>query len=358
MQQTSVGRLGALVAALAVLVALSGCTIPLVNVEVPINLPGSSSAADSGTAESGSTSASRPNVPAAKLPIGVSTSVDEARDKVLAGKASVLSDGALVVPGYLTVGVRTHTSSAPLCVQGDGGQLYGMDVDLGAALASELGLKVRYVSVVDTTTLGSQCDVVMDTAPDASGRVAVVGNYVQTASSFFYRGATAVLSPTDLAGKSVGLQSGSVSETVLNRTGLMMSQQAFGSLNEAFDALSAGQVDFVLCEAYPGGYLAMLHPGISFAGSLVQPDSYGIGILSSNAELTNAAQAAYDVIAVNGVLGGIQQRWIGAMPALSEFSLIANVPEGDSSASHTAPDQTGVGSSNGSGAGSNAVTSV
>ncbi|MBR3234458.1 MAG: amino acid ABC transporter substrate-binding protein [Atopobiaceae bacterium] len=349
MRQARLAWIGAFAIALATLVVLSGCTIPFVNVEVPVNVP---------EAEEVGQEASDLGIPVVKLPFGVSTSVEEARQKVLSGKASTLGEGTLVVPGYLTVGVRTLTSSAPMCVQGENGILYGLDVDLAAALASEMGLKVRYVSVTDTSLLGSDCDIVMDTAPDTSGRVAVVGNYVQTASSFFYRGDTTVLVPTDLGGKSVGLQSGSNSETVLNRTGLMMSQQSFPSLNDAFDALAAGQVDFVLCEAYPGAYLATFHPGVSFAGSLELPEYYGVGALSANSELVGQLQAAYDVITANGTLEDVRSRWVGSMPALSEFSLIPDIPEGDSSASLTSPDQVGVGSNNGSGAGANAITSI
>ena len=110
------------------------------------------------------------------LPIGVTTSVEEARQSVLSGKAATLSEGSLVMPGYLTVGVKTTMSSAPMCVLGEGGALYGLDADLGAALASEMGLKVRYVPVTDGSALGQQCDIIMNGRSNNPDTITIAGS--------------------------------------------------------------------------------------------------------------------------------------------------------------------------------------
>lgn len=351
--------------ALAMSVALSGCTIPFINVEVPFDLPELPFELPSLP----SVDLSNLNINPIKLPVGVTTSVDEARQEVLAGKSATLSDDALVAPGYLSVGVKLASSSAPMCVAGDGGSLFGLDVDLGAALASEMGLKVRYIPVVDDSSLGKDCDVVMNSHSDNPDAVAVAGTYVESASSFFTKGEPTVVAATDLGGKSVGLQSGSASEAVLNDTGLKMSQKSFATLNEAFEALAAGEVDYVLCEAYPGAYLAALHTGISFAGSLETPVTSGIAMLPSNAELVAAVQTAFDGISSNGIYNVVRTRWVGNMPVLTSDSVIQNVPEGTKSndKSDDASDQSdsnetdatdSEGEGDGSDAGSNAITSL
>ena len=89
---------------------------------------------------------------------------------------------------------------------------------------------------------------------------------------------------------------------VLNNTGLKMSQKSYASLNEAFDALANGEVDYVLCEAYPGAYLASLHKGIGFAGSLEVPVTSGVAVLTENAALATQVQTAFDTISQNGIL--------------------------------------------------------
>lgn len=323
MRQTGMGKVRALVAALSVSMALTGCTIPFVNIEVPFELPDLSSL-------------HLPQLPQVdfeslgikpiNLPIGVQTSVEEARQNMLSGNASTLDDSSLVRPGYLTVGLKTVNSFAPTCVEGEAGSVYGLDVDLAAVLASEMGLRVRYVPVVDTSTLGVDCDVVMNAQSSDPNSVVVAGTYVESAISFFHRGDVLVVAPTDLGGKSVGVQSGSVSEAALNDTGLKMSQKAYENLNEAFNALDAGEVDFVLCDAYPGAYLASLHDGISFAGALQKPETSGVAVLASNEALVNEIQAAFDTASNNGLLEGVRTRWVGSMPPLTTDSQIQNIP--------------------------------
>lgn len=342
------GRVRAAVAALAVTTALTGCTIPFVNIEVPIDLPDLSQV---NLPDLPQIDLEKFNIPRFTLPIGVTTSVDEARQSVLASNVSTLSDDALVLPGYLTVGVKTETSTAPLCIQGDGGRLSGMDADIAAALASELGLKVRYIPVTDASSLGTEVDVIMNGRTDNPDDITIAGTYVEAAISFFHKGETTVSIPTDLGGKSVGLQAGSQAEAMLNGTGLKMSQKAYANLNEAFDGLAAGEVDYVLCEAYPGAYLASLHQGITFAGSLESPVTAGVAVLTSNTELTSQLQSAFAAISQNGILELIRMRWVGQMPTLTIDSQIQNVPVSDTPAQTEDVDD-------GSDAGSIAVTGL
>jgi polar amino acid transport system substrate-binding protein len=137
-----------------------------------------------------------------------------------------------------------------------------------------------------------------------------------------------------------------------------MSQHPYDNLNEAFNALDNGEVDFVLCEAYPGGYLATLHEGISFAGALEAPTTSGVAVSASNEELVSAVQSAFDTISANGVFEGLRSRWVGAMPTLTTDSVIQGVPAGSDSASATSPEQSGDEASDGSDAGSNAITNI
>lgn len=302
----------AVACALTVVVALSGCTIPFVNVEVPlpdlpnINLPDISSLP----------------IPKFKLPIGVNTSVDEARQAARTGRPYQLSDTALVAPGFLTVGLKTATSQAPTCFIGTDGNLYGLDVDLGAAIASEMGLLVRYVSVTDSSALGTQCDIIMNGQTDNPDSIAIAGTYIESATSFFYKGEPTVATATELGGKSVGVQSGSQSESILNSSGLKMSQHGYANVNDAFAGLAAGEVDYVLCDSYAGAYLANQHPGMAFAGALEAPTTSGIAVSAPNAELVDAVRSSFETISANGIFEGVRARWVGTMPTLTTSSQI------------------------------------
>ncbi|MEE1208566.1 MAG: transporter substrate-binding domain-containing protein, partial [Parafannyhessea umbonata] len=220
-----------------------------------------------------------------------------------------------------------------LYVGSSSGKAYGMDVDLASALADELGLKVRFVSVDDANPgLGTTCDVLMGAVDGQVGGATVVGDYAEQASAFFHRGDTGVAKVDDLSSKSVGVQTGSVSQTALSKTGLVMSVKTYDNLNAAFDALESGGVDYVLCDAYSGAYLSARYDEVFLAGTLDAPKAQGIAVSSQNAELADAVKAAYDAVEKNGLMGLVRRRWVAGMDALSASSQVQDVPAGSPTA--------------------------
>lgn len=262
---------------------------------------------------------------------GPEASVGEA----LAAKTAALSPkvDSTISKGVLTVGIDTQDGMVPLYVGSDSGRAYGMDVDLASALADELGLKVRFVSVDDANPgLGTTCDVLMGAVDGQVGATTVVGDYAEQASAFFHKGDTGIAKVDDLSSKSVGVQTGSVSQTALSKTGLMMSVKTYDNLNAAFDALESGGVDYVLCDAYSGAYLSARYEEVCLAGTLDAPKAQGIAVSSQNAELADAVKAAYDAVEKNGLMGLVRRRWVAGMDPLSASSQVQDVPAGSPTA--------------------------
>ncbi|MBM6989541.1 MAG: transporter substrate-binding domain-containing protein [Olsenella umbonata] len=262
---------------------------------------------------------------------GPEASVGEA----LAAKTAALSPKveSTISKGVLTVGIDTQDGMVPLYVGSDSGRAYGMDVDLASALADELGLKVRFVSVDDANPgLGTTCDVLMGAVDGQVGATTVVGDYAEQASAFFHKGDTGIAKVDDLSSKSVGVQTGSVSQTALSKTGLMMSVKTYDNLNAAFDALESGGVDYVLCDAYSGAYLSARYEEVCLAGTLDAPKAQGIAVSSQNAELADAVKAAYDAVEKNGLMGLVRRRWVAGMDPLSASSQVQDVPAGSPTA--------------------------
>lgn len=255
--------------------------------------------------------------------------------EALAAKTAALSPKvtSTISKGVLTVGIDTQDSMVPLYVGSSSGKAYGMDVDLASALADELGLKVRFVSVDDANPgLGTTCDVLMGAVDGQVGGATVVGDYAEQASAFFHKGDTGVAKVDDLSSKSVGVQMGSVSQTALSKTGLVMSVKTYDNLNAAFDALESGGVDYVLCDAYSGAYLSARYDEVFLAGTLDAPKAQGIAVSSQNAELADAVKAAYDAVEKNGLMGLVRRRWVAGMDALSASSQVQDVPAGSPTA--------------------------
>lgn len=255
-------------------------------------------------------------------------SVEQARAAQVAALSPKVESSSLVQAGYLTVGLRTNRAAVPMCVELDG-KVVGVDVDMASALADELGLKVRFVSVTNVgKALESECDVVMDvSAEEGASSCKVVGSYAEAATAFFHRGDMGIAKVEDLSSKSVGLQGGSVSQKALAATSLVMTEKAFDNLNDAFTALSSGSIDYVLCDAYPGAYLASISTNIYFAGTLDAPTSEGVAVANANAALQTAVRDALAKVQSDGRADVVRSRWVGGMPALSASSQIKDVPQ-------------------------------
>ena len=257
----------------------------------------------------------------------MNTSVAEARAAARDALSPVVTDDALHQAGTLTVGILA-TETAPLALTTSDGTQSGIDIDTACALADALGLaSVSFVPVSNVSTaLQDQCDIVMGVTAEEAGDAMVVGSYVQNATGLFTKQAvTAPVDATALSGARMGVQGESVSQAVLSDYDLDVTQQTFSNLNEAFDALDAGTVDYVVCDAYSGAYLSTAYTDVSFAGVL--DEVVPVGIAVSSAELQTALQSALDEISTNGVGDIARARWVGSLPALSEVSRVTGLVE-------------------------------
>ena len=178
------------------------------------------------------------------------TSVAEAIAAKTEENQPTVSTPAIIEDGYLTVGLRTAETTAPFCIVQSSGEVSGMDIEIASLLADALGLKVRFVNVVSVeASLGVDCDIVMNVAVGDAGGATVVGAYAENATALFRVGGSGIASADELYGATVGLQSGSVSQRALAEQGIGMYENSYDNLNEAFEALAAGEVQYVCCAA-------------------------------------------------------------------------------------------------------------
>lgn len=244
-------------------------------------------------------------------------SVEEARSARRETLAPVVADSTLKQSGTLTVGILA-SQSAPLAITATDGTQSGVDFDMARALADELGLaSVAFVSVSDVdAALADECDIVMGVDAGDSGSATVVGGYAQSAVGVFTRGdVTAPIDAADLDGASVGVQEGSVSAVTMDSYDLSVVHTPCANLNEAFESLEQGTVDYVVCDAYAGAYLATAYTDVSFAGTLDDPVMVGVAV--SDPELQGAVQSALETVQSNGVGGIALAGWVGDLPTLT-----------------------------------------
>ncbi len=226
----------------------------------------------------------------------------------------------------LTVGIRSSYAKAPMYIKMADGSLTGLDVDMASALADNLGLNVNFIMVGENDTPESaKCDIIMDVTPTDKSNLTVVGNYCEAATAFFTKGAAHTANISEINGKKVALQSSSASQQAVKQTNLSIREVPFENLNKAFEALQKGEVDYVMCDAYSGAYLANLYNDISMVGTLDVPQAYGVGVSSTNVALQQTVQKAMDTLASNGLTQLIHNRWVGNIGVISADSKIQGI---------------------------------
>ena len=254
-------------------------------------------------------------------------SVEEALRQRRESLTPVVSESALKEAGTLTVGIPV-SQTVPLSVPTGEGELDGLSVEMAHALADELGIsEVSFVKVNDVeSALESQCDVVIGVEPDDVSSVTVLGPFAQSATGVFARGDVSVpIDASQMEGASVGVQEGSVSAVTLDGYDLDVSRAHFSSLNEAFEALENGSVQYVICDAYAGAYLAAVYSDVSLVGTLDEPTV--VGISAANLELEEAVRAALETLDANSLRSITRASWVGGLPDLTEESQVTGLVE-------------------------------
>lgn len=252
-----------------------------------------------------------------------SPTLEEGASARRAAVGPAVSSPTLVTDGVLTVGLK-RSSAAPMVITGSDGSFQGYDVDTAYAIAERMGLAVEFKSVADANS-ATGCDVVMDVAAGESNSMTVMGSYAEEATAFFHRGPQTTASKNDISGKRVGVQGGSSSEQLLKRSDLDATIRTFPNLNEAFEALESGSVDYVLCDAFSGDYLQGSYTDISLAGTIDAPAPVGVGVASGNAELQAAVKDAVNSVSSGGVSTILRRKWLGGASTLGSASQISGI---------------------------------
>lgn len=246
--------------------------------------------------------------------------------------------------GTLRVGVNTD-EGAPFIVSSDSAS-DGLNIDIAAAIADEMGLKLKIVNIgtdAQSALETGEVDIVLNlTSSDASKTVWVSDPYLQTGVALFAgSGNTAV--PTRGSSPKISAQSSSTSAWAV--------ENAFGDdaivpasdLMSAFSNIETGKAAYVAADAVIGSYAALYQNvdvvPIAVLGSV---SGYCAGVSASNAELQTALATAISALSEKGIFGVISAKWLGGSLDLSALSVIeTSTPASDPSATTAGADGEG-----------------
>jgi polar amino acid transport system substrate-binding protein len=230
--------------------------------------------------------------------------------------ATANSAVALVEPGFLTV---CSESNYPPFEMEEGGEMVGLDMDLGREIAEDLGVEMKNVTLAfESIQSGAaletdQCDVAISALSVTEERQTVMDfsdPYYDNEVGLVTDGEDGVGS-IDAAREEqvrVGVMQGTVGETQARELGLDAVQ--FEDATTLFTGLSTGSVDAVLDDVTAIAQHAQDDPDFVVQETADLDDQLGVAVAKGDEAMLGAVDATLDRIEEDGTLEQIVETWI------------------------------------------------
>ena len=258
-------------------------------------------------------------------------------------KDQTVSSSALKENGVLRVGVNSE--AAPLAGKtSSSGEIVGIDVDVAAAIADELGVKVKIVDVgTDTEKALSDgtVDIVLgvDDSSDSEVSYWKSSSYLKTGVALFGTQSTTSIPAVDSNPKIAAQVSSKSSWRVAILFG-DTSLVAQTDLKSSFNALTAGTVQYVAADAIIGSYISRVNNYQAKIMALLQDASgYCVAVSKTNTELQTAITNAVNTITNGGVVDVIEAKWLGTSIDTSTLTVIKSAAADTTATTATTTDQ-------------------
>ncbi|MFI2105393.1 ABC transporter substrate-binding protein [Isoptericola sp. NPDC019693] len=264
--------------------------------------------------ETGSTPGASGDSTAAAVDLDAIQQDDAVADLV---PASVAEDGVLTVGSNLQY--------APVeFLDADGKTPVGLDIDIATALAKTMGLELQvenagFDSIIPA--IGTKYEVGMSAfsvTPERLETVDMVSYFTAGTQLAVATGNPDGVSPDDLCGVTVGVQTGTIQQDDLTA----MSTECTDAGKEAIDVLPYDSQSDVTTNLAGGKLQAMSadSPIIAYAaeqtdgavealGEITDAAPYGVAVAKDDAELAKAVQAGLQKLMDDGVLAQVADTW-------------------------------------------------
>lgn len=230
--------------------------------------------------------------------------------------ATASSAVTLVEPGVLTV---CSESDYPPFEMAEGGEMVGLDMDLGREIAEDLGVEMKNVtlafeSIQSGAALGTdQCDVAISALSITEERRTVMDfsdPYYDNEVGLVTDGEDGVGSIDAVREEQVrvGVMQGTVGETQARELGLDAVQ--FEDATTLFTGLSTGRVDAVLDDVTAIAQRAQDDPDFVVQETADLDDQLGVAVAKGDEAMLGAVDATLDRIEEDGTLEQIVETWI------------------------------------------------
>jgi polar amino acid transport system substrate-binding protein len=199
----------------------------------------------------------------------------------------------------------------------------GFDVDLMNAIGEKLGYEVEFKTeifdtLISTLQAGGKFDVIasgMTIKPERQELIDFSDPYYDSNQSIAMKKGSVYNSEADLAGKKIGVQSGTTGEAWAKENVPTAELVPFKNATDAFAALAAGNVDAVVNDLpVTTELLKEDDRGLEIVTQIATGEQYGFGVSKDNPELTKAINSALAELKADGTYAEIYKKWFGIDP--------------------------------------------
>ncbi len=202
----------------------------------------------------------------------------------------------------------------------------GYDVELAARIAYELNMVFQptpcgFGSLLETLMAG-KADMVggaMSITPERQRNVDFTDGYYTGGIFLLRRKENAAAGEISLAGKRVGVMTGSIGELYIERKQPAALLSSFDTFSDAVSALRGGKLEYVL-----GSYTSMLNytlhdPTLMLLPDKLSTDANAIAVKKGNRQLLEQLNAVLDKFREQGLLQQMEKRWLRSSLTPYEF---------------------------------------
>jgi His/Glu/Gln/Arg/opine family amino acid ABC transporter permease subunit len=217
-----------------------------------------------------------------------------------------------------TLRIGTDASYPPLEYV-EGGQATGFDVDLGNALARELGVRAEYLNAsfdgIFPALANGSFDAVISSVtitPERSASMLFTDPYYESGQRIAVRRGTAgIATLEDLSGKRVGVQINTTAQYDLEkREGIALTR--YNTIDLALLDLQNGRIEAIVGDAPVLQYMILRSfRDLELVGPRFTDEKFGIALARSSDDLRRALNAALWRVQQSGEYDRLREKWFG-----------------------------------------------
>jgi ABC-type amino acid transport substrate-binding protein len=200
----------------------------------------------------------------------------------------------------------------------------GYDIDIVNEIAKRIGTKVKYQDTSFDTIFRDlaqgKFDMVASSTtitPERQKEVDFSQGYYETDQSLTVKQGSDIKSVEDLQGKIIGAQKATTGADYAQSNTSAASVRTYGEVDDAFNALEAGQVDAVINDFSSSQDAVNAKPGLVIAQRIVTKELYGLAFQKGSADLEDAVNGALSDMKKDGTYTKIYEKWFKQKPPAS-----------------------------------------